>query len=129
MSKMYDLYTPMVKDVKFEMPYEEAKEWMLKALEPMGEEYLDVVKEGLNNRWVDVYENKGKRSGGYSSGAHLTNPFILLNWSDTVSDLYTLIHEFGHSDIVISVVNINHLILVIIQSLLSKLHQLVMKHY
>lgn len=58
--KMYDLYTPMVKDVKFEMPYEEAKEWMLKALEPMGEEYLDVVKEGLNNRWVDVYENKGK---------------------------------------------------------------------
>ena len=95
--KMYDLYTPMVKDVKFEMPYEESKEWMLKALEPMGEEYLDVVKEGLNNRWVDVYENKGKRSGGYSSGAHLTNPFILLNWSDTVSDLYTLIHEFGHS--------------------------------
>lgn len=95
--KMYDLYTPMVKDVKFEMPYEEAKEWMLKALEPMDEEYLDVVKEGLNNRWVDVYENKGKRSGGYSSGAHLTNPFILLNWSDTVSDLYTLIHEFGHS--------------------------------
>ncbi|MBE7355059.1 oligoendopeptidase F [Staphylococcus haemolyticus] len=95
--KMYDLYTPMVKDVKFEMPYEEAKEWMLKALEPMGEEYLDVVKEGLNNRWVDVYENKGKRSGAYSSGAHLTNPFILLNWSDTVSDLYTLIHEFGHS--------------------------------
>ncbi|MDT0704592.1 oligoendopeptidase F [Staphylococcus haemolyticus] len=95
--KMYDLYTPMVKDVKFEMPYEEAKEWMLKVLEPMGEEYLDVVKEGLNNRWVDVYENKGKRSGAYSSGAHLTNPFILLNWSDTVSDLYTLIHEFGHS--------------------------------
>lgn len=95
--KMYDLYTPMVKDVIFEMPYGEAKEWMLKALEPMGEEYLDVVKEGLNNRWVDVYENKGKRSGGYSSGAHLTNPFILLNWSDTVSDLYTLIHEFGHS--------------------------------
>ena len=95
--KMYDLYTPLVKDVKFEMPYEEAKSWMLKALEPMGEEYLNVVKEGLDNRWVDVYENKGKRSGGYSSGGHLTNPFILLNWSDTVSDLYTLVHEFGHS--------------------------------
>ena len=95
--KMYDLYTPLVKDVKFEMPYEEAKSWMLKALEPMGEEYLNVVKEGLENRWVDVYENKGKRSGGYSSGAHLTNPFILLNWSNTVSDLYTLVHEFGHS--------------------------------
>ena len=56
--KMYDLYTPLVKDVKFEMPYEEAKSWMLKALEPMGEEYLNVVKEGLENRWVDVYENK-----------------------------------------------------------------------
>ncbi|GGG88199.1 oligoendopeptidase F [Staphylococcus pragensis] len=95
--KMYDLYTPLVKDVKFEMPYNEAKDWMLKALEPMGEEYLNVIKEGLDNHWVDVYENKGKRSGAYSSGAHLTNPFILLNWSDTVSDLYTLVHEFGHS--------------------------------
>ncbi|RIP35753.1 oligoendopeptidase F [Staphylococcus gallinarum] len=95
--KMYDLYTPLVKDVKFEMPYEEAKDWMIKALQPMGEEYMKVVEEGLNNRWVDVFENKGKRSGGYSSGAHLTNPFILLNWSDTVSDLYTLVHEFGHS--------------------------------
>ncbi|EHJ06918.1 oligoendopeptidase F, partial [Staphylococcus simiae CCM 7213 = CCUG 51256] len=95
--KMYDLYTPLVKDIQFDMPYEEAKEWMLKALEPMGEEYLEVVKEGLDNRWVDVYENKGKRSGGYSSGAHLTNPFILLNWSNTISDLYTLVHEFGHS--------------------------------
>lgn len=95
--KMYDLYTPLVKDVKFEMPYEEAKQWMLEALQPMGEEYMEVVKEGLENRWVDVYENKGKRSGGYSSGAHLTNPFILLNWSNTVSDLYTLVHEFGHS--------------------------------
>lgn len=95
--KMYDLYTPLVKDVKFEMPYEEAKKWMLEAFQPMGEEYMEVVKEGLENRWVDVYENKGKRSGGYSSGAHLTNPFILLNWSNTVSDLYTLVHEFGHS--------------------------------
>ncbi|WP_278926396.1 oligoendopeptidase F [Staphylococcus auricularis] len=95
--KMYDMYTPLVKDVKFDMPYEEAKSWMLEALKPMGETYMNVVKEGLNNGWVDVYENKGKRSGGYSSGAHLTNPFILLNWSDTVSDLFTLVHEFGHS--------------------------------
>lgn len=95
--KMYDMYTPMVKDIQFDMPYDEAVEWMLKGLEPMGEEYLNVVKEGLQNRWVDVYENKGKRSGGYSSGSHKTNPFILLNWSNTVSDLYTLVHEFGHS--------------------------------
>lgn len=55
---MYDLYTPLVKDIKFEMPYDEAVDWMLKALEPMGDEYLEVVKEGLNNRWVDVYEIK-----------------------------------------------------------------------
>lgn len=94
---MYDMYTPLVKNSSFEMPYEEAKDWMVKALQPMGKEYTDVVEEGLNNRWVDVYENKGKRSGGYSSGAHLTNPFILLNWTDSISDLFTLIHEFGHS--------------------------------
>ena len=115
--KMYDIYTPLVKDVKFEMPYDEAKEWMLKALEPMGKEYLDVVKEGLNHRWVDVYENKGKRSGAYSSGAHLTNPFILLNWSDTISDLYTLVHEFGHSAHSYFSRKINHQTLVIILSL------------
>ena len=95
--KMYDLYTPLVKGTKFEMPYEEAKKYMLESLKPMGEEYLAVVNEGLENGWVDVYENKGKRSGGYSSGSHLTNPFILLNWSDTINDLYTLTHEFGHS--------------------------------
>ncbi len=94
---MYDMYTPLVKNSSFEMPYEEAKDWMVKALQPMGQTYTDVVEEGLNNRWVDVYENKGKRSGGYSSGAHLTNPFILLNWTDSISDLFTLIHEFGHS--------------------------------
>ncbi|QLK85644.1 oligoendopeptidase F [Staphylococcus sp. 17KM0847] len=95
--KMYDMYTPLVKDIKFDMPYDEAVEWMLKGLAPMGDTYLNVIKEGLSNGWVDVYENKGKRSGAYSSGAHQTNPFILLNWSDTVSDLFTLVHEFGHS--------------------------------
>ncbi|UXR78881.1 MULTISPECIES: oligoendopeptidase F [unclassified Staphylococcus] len=95
--KMYDMYTPLVKDIKFDMPYDEAVEWMLKGLAPMGENYLNVIKEGLDNGWVDVYENKGKRSGAYSSGSHQTNPFILLNWSDTVSDLFTLVHEFGHS--------------------------------
>ncbi len=79
------------------MPYEEAKEWMLKALEPMGEEYLNVVKEGLKYCLVDVYENKGKRSGGYSSGAHLTNPFILLNWSNTISDYIHISLLIGHS--------------------------------
>lgn len=94
---MYDMYTPLLKDVEFKVTYEEAKEWMLKSLEPMGSEYTDVIKEGLKNRWVDVYENKGKRSGAYSSGTFGTNPFILMNWTDSVNNTFTLTHEFGHS--------------------------------
>ena len=95
--KMYDMYTPLVKDVDFDMTYENAKEWMLKSLEPMGTEFTDIVKEGLENRWVDVYENKGKRSGAYSSGTYGTNPYILMNWTNSVNNLFTLTHEFGHS--------------------------------
>ncbi|GAB3063159.1 oligoendopeptidase F [Salinicoccus sesuvii] len=95
--KMYDVYTPMIKDVEFEMTYEEAKDWMLKSLEPMGDTYLNIIKEGLDSRWVDVYENKGKRSGAYSSGTYGTNPFILMNWQNNVNNLFTLTHEFGHS--------------------------------
>jgi len=94
---MYDLYTPLVKDVKMEVSYEEAKEYMLKGLAPLGEEYASILKEGLENRWVDVHENKGKRSGAYSSGAYGTNPYILMNWQDNVNNLFTLAHEFGHS--------------------------------
>jgi oligoendopeptidase F len=94
---MYDLYTPLVKDVKMEIKYDEAKEIVLKGLAPLGEEYLQVLKEGFENRWVDIHENKGKRSGAYSSGAYGTNPYILLNWQDNVNNLFTLAHEFGHS--------------------------------
>lgn len=94
---MYDMYTPLIKDVDFKVTYEEAQEWMLKSLEPMGKEYTDVITEGLMNRWVDVYENKGKRSGAYSSGTFGTNPFILMNWTDNVNNTFTLTHEFGHS--------------------------------
>ena len=94
---MYDLYTPLVKDVKMEVSYEEAKEYMLKGLAPLGGEYASILKEGLENRWVDVHENKGKRSGAYSSGAYGTNPYILMNWQDNVNNLFTLAHEFGHS--------------------------------
>lgn len=94
---MYDLYTPLVKDVKMEIKYDEAKELVLKGLAPLGEEYAKVLKEGFENRWVDVHENKGKRSGAYSSGAYGTNPYILLNWQDNVNNLFTLAHEFGHS--------------------------------
>jgi oligoendopeptidase F len=95
--KMYDIYTPLIEDVDFEVTYDEAKDWLKSGLSPMGEGYLDILDEGLNNRWVDVYENKGKRSGAYSSGTYGTNPFILMNWQDNVNNLFTLAHEFGHS--------------------------------
>lgn len=94
---MYDLYTPLVKDVKMEISYDEAKEIVLKGLEPLGEEYINVLKEGFDNRWIDVHENKGKRSGAYSSGSYGTNPYILLNWQNNVNNLFTLVHELGHS--------------------------------
>ncbi|MGI8385494.1 oligoendopeptidase F [Robertmurraya sp. P23] len=94
---IYDLYTPLVKDVKMEIPYEEAKELIIKGLAPLGDDYLNVLKEGFTNRWVDIHENKGKRSGAYSSGAYGTNPYILMNWQDNVNNLFTLAHEFGHS--------------------------------
>lgn len=94
---MYDLYTPLVKDVKMKVTYDEAKEHMINGLAPMGEEYIQILKQGLENRWVDVVENKGKRSGAYSSGTYGTNPYILMNWQDNVNNLFTLVHEFGHS--------------------------------
>ncbi|MGG3232812.1 oligoendopeptidase F [Priestia flexa] len=94
---MYDLYTPLVQDVKMEIPYSEAKDYLLKGLAPLGEEYISILKEGFENRWVDVHENKGKRSGAYSSGTYGTNPYILMNWQDNLNNLFTLAHEFGHS--------------------------------
>lgn len=94
---MYDLYTPLVKNIKMDIEYNEAKDMILKALEPMGAEYLSVLKEGFAQRWVDVQENKGKRSGAYSSGAYGTNPYILMNWQNNMHNLFTLAHEFGHS--------------------------------
>ncbi|MBA2174480.1 oligoendopeptidase F [Halobacillus locisalis] len=94
---MYDIYTPLVKDAELEVSYEEAKDLVLKGLQPLGEEYVNIVKEGFENRWIDVEENKGKRSGAYSSGHYGTNPYILMNWQDNVNNLFTLAHELGHS--------------------------------
>src|SRR5690606_14843115 len=94
---MWDMHTPLVKEGKMEIPYEKATGIMLKGLEALGEEYVGIVKEGIDNRWVDVKENKGKRSGAYSSGTYGTNPYILMNWQDNVDNLFTLAHEFGHS--------------------------------
>lgn len=94
---MWDMYAPLVNDANMEIPYDEAAQTMLESFHPLGEEYVSIVKEGLDNRWVDVRENRGKRSGAYSSGAYGTNPYILMNWQDNVSNLFTLAHEFGHS--------------------------------
>ncbi|MEK4231994.1 oligoendopeptidase F [Anoxybacillus sp. FSL W8-0703] len=94
---MYDLYTPLVKQVDMKVTYEEAKDILLKGLTPLGDEYISIVKEGFDNRWVDVQETRGKRSGAYSSGSYGTNPYILMNWQDNVNNLFTLAHEFGHS--------------------------------
>ncbi len=94
---MYDMYTPLVQDAEMEISYEEAQELVLDGLKPLGDEYVSIVKEGFTNRWIDVEENKGKRSGAYSSGHYGTNPFILMNWQDDVNNLFTLAHELGHS--------------------------------
>lgn len=94
---MYDLYTPLVQDVKMEIPYEKAKDFVIKGVAPLGEEYVSTLKQGFEKRWVDVEENVGKRSGAYSSGAYGTMPYILMNWQDNVNNLFTLAHEFGHS--------------------------------
>jgi len=94
---MWDLFAPLVKEVDMKVTYDEAKDILVKSLAPLGEEYQDIVQGGLDNRWVDVLENKGKRSGAYSSGAYGTNPYILMNWQDNVNNLFTLAHEFGHS--------------------------------
>jgi oligoendopeptidase F len=94
---MYDIYTPLVKDVKMEISYEEAKDYVLKGLKPLGEEYGKILEQSFENRWIDVVENKGKRSGAYSSGTYGTNPYILLNWQDNVNNTFTLAHELGHS--------------------------------
>lgn len=94
---MYDLFTPLVKEVKMEVPYDEAKKTMVESFAPLGKEYQETVQKGLDSRWVDVLENKGKRSGAYSSGTFGTNPYVLMNWQDNVNNLYTLAHEFGHS--------------------------------
>lgn len=94
---MYDIYTPIIADVAKKIPFEEAKETVLKALAPLGEDYVSKVKEGFESRWLDVYENEGKRSGAYSAGAYGTHPYVLLNHNDTLDNMFTLAHEIGHA--------------------------------
>lgn len=95
--QMWDMYTPLTGDAPVKFTYEEAKEITFKALAPLGDQYLKDLAKAFDEKWIDVYENEGKRSGAYSSGAYDTNPYILLNWQDSLNDLYTLVHELGHS--------------------------------
>ena len=94
---MYDMYTPLTEDSKLTYNYIQAQIEAKKALEVLGMDYLTHVSEAFENRWIDVVENKGKRSGAYSSGVYDTPPYILLNWQDNLENLFTLVHEMGHS--------------------------------
>ena len=94
--KMYDVYTPL-SSVEYSFTYEEALKKAEEALAVLGEDYLSRVKRAFSERWIDVYENQGKRSGAYSGGSYDTNAFMLLNWQDNLDNLFTLVHETGHS--------------------------------
>jgi oligoendopeptidase F len=95
--RMWDLYVPLVEGESPTVEYDEARAHVVEALGALGEDYQSRVAEGLDSRWVDVYENEGKRSGAYSGGTYDTQPFILMNYQDDVSSMYTLAHELGHS--------------------------------
>ncbi len=92
----YDLYTPLLADVNKQIPFAEAKQTVYDALYPLGDDYRKILKEGFDNRWIDVYQNVGKRSGAYSAGAAV-HPFVLLNYSGTLDSQFTLAHEMGHA--------------------------------
>lgn len=94
---LYDIYTPIVDNYTKKYSFEEAKETVLKALSILGDDYINILKQGINNRWIDVYPTKNKRTGGYSGGCYDTNPYILLNYQDKYNDMSTLAHEAGHS--------------------------------
>jgi oligoendopeptidase F len=95
--EMWDLYMPIVDSESPEIGYEEAREHVVEAVAPLGDDYQQRVAEGLDSNWVDVYENRGKRSGAYSGGTYDTQPFILMNYQDDISSMFTLAHELGHS--------------------------------
>ncbi len=94
---MYDLYVPIVQEAQNEISYEQARETVIAALAPLGEDYISTLRQGFQQRWIDVYETPGKTSGAYSSGAYGTQPFILLNFHGNRDGMYTLAHELGHS--------------------------------
>ncbi len=94
---MYDLYCPLVKELEERIPYEKALEQVREGLKPLGEEYLQILDEGFRKGWIDVYENRGKRSGAYSWGTYGVHPYVLLNYGGTIRDVFTIAHEMGHA--------------------------------
>ena len=94
---MSDVYTPIVADAAAEIPYEQAKATVLEALAVLGEDYTALLKEGFDRRWIDVYENAGKRGGAYSTGTAWPHPYVLLNHKDNLDSMFTLAHEMGHA--------------------------------
>ncbi len=94
---MYDLYAPLVSDISWDIPYEQAKKTVTDGLAPLGEEYLQILQEGFSGGWIDVYENVGKRGGAYSWGAYPGHPYVLLNHSDNINSMFTVAHEMGHA--------------------------------
>ncbi|MBQ8885893.1 MAG: oligoendopeptidase F [Clostridia bacterium] len=94
---MYDIYVPLVEDAEIKMPFEEAYELVIKGLAPLGEDYQKLLRRGVDERWIDVCETEGKRSGAYSTGVYDTHPFVLLNYQETTHDIFTIAHEMGHS--------------------------------
>ena len=95
--QMYDVYVPMVNLPKKDISFEEAVEMMAEGLAPLGEEYINQVRAGIKEGWIDVYENQGKTSGAYSFGSYSSMPYILLNYTNTIKDVFTIVHEMGHS--------------------------------
>lgn len=95
--QMYDVYVPMVNLPKKDISFEEAIEMMAEGLAPLGDEYINQVRAGIKEGWIDVYENQGKTSGAYSFGSYSSMPYILLNYTNTLKDVFTIVHEMGHS--------------------------------
>lgn len=94
---MYDIYVPMIEQVKKHISFEEAKEIVKEGLAPLGPRYLELLQEGFDKRWIDVYENEGKRTGAYSWGAYGVHPYVLLNYQGNLNNVFTLAHEMGHA--------------------------------
>ncbi len=94
---MYDIYVPLVEDAEIKLPFEEAYDLVVKGLAPLGKDYQDLLRRGKDERWIDVFETEGKRSGAYSTGVYDTHPYVLLNYQQTTNDIFTIAHEMGHS--------------------------------